>query len=365
MPRTVERTLREWQLRRERKESEEKILRLTSLLEQSQSLARIGGYLYDLKKNVVYWTDEIHRIRGTDPTEHDPDFGSVLQDYAPEHRSIINAAVKNAIQLGQGFDLELELVTREGRRIWVRNTCKAVVQEGTTVKLVGALQDITERKMSESDLLKTNRQLELATVRANDMTVQAELASAAKSEFLANMSHEIRTPMNGIIGMTGLLLDTELTANQRRFAEAVRRSGEALLAIVNGILDYSKIEAGKLTLESLEFDLRGLLDDLMQMMAPRAEEKRLSLQWTVSEHVPYLLRGDPGRLRQVLVNLVGNAMKFTSQGEVALEVCVERQSGCQVVLRFSVRDTGIGIPADKLGLLFQKFMQVDASTTRR
>lgn len=365
MPRIVERTLREWRLRRERKESEEKILRLTSLLEQTQSIAKVGGYQYDVKKNVAYWTDEVHRICGTSPHEYNPEFNAALSSYAPEHQPIVGAAVKHAIESGQGFDLDVEMLTREGRRIWVRNTCKAVVEHGVTVKLVGALQDISERKRFEADLMETNRQLELATARANDMTAQAELASAAKSEFLANMSHEIRTPMNGVIGMIGLLLDTPLTAEQRRFAEIVRSSAESLLAIVNDILDYSKIEAGKFTLDSLGFDLHVLLDEVTGMLAPRTEQKRLALSCKVSPDVPWLLQGDPGRLRQVLLNLAGNAVKFTSEGEVALRVSLEQEAAQEVVLRFSVRDTGIGIPADKLNLLFQKFTQVDASTTRR
>ncbi|MFO8083753.1 MAG: response regulator [Desulfobacterales bacterium] len=234
--------------------------------------------------------------------------------------------------------------------------------------------DITERKQAEKDLIETNQRLEEATARANDMAAQAEMGSIAKSEFLANMSHEIRTPMNGIIGMTGLLLDSDLSPEQRRYAEIVRDSAESLLGLINDILDFSKIEAKKLDLEMLDFDLSSLLDDFAATLAVRAHEKGLELLYSADPDVPTLLRGDPGRLRQILTNLTSNAIKFTPAGEVAIRVSMaEKEESEQtfvqvpntILLRFSVRDTGIGIPKSKLNLLFDKFSQVDASITRQ
>ena len=236
--------------------------------------------------------------------------------------------------------------------------------EGKQV-LQATVRDITERKRAESKLLETNRELEAATARANEMAVQAEMSSIAKSEFVANMSHEIRTPMNGVIGMTGLLLDTELNEEQRRYAETVRASGESLMSIINDILDFSKIEAGKLEMETLDFDLRALLDDFAEMMALKVHEKGLEFLCAAEPDVPAYLRGDPGRLRQVLINLVGNAVKFTHDGEVAVRASLESETGDEALVRFSVRDTGIGIPADKQDSLFHQFTQVDASTTRK
>ncbi len=225
--------------------------------------------------------------------------------------------------------------------------------------------DITVRKKAEDELRQMNEALERQTAIANDMAAAATAADIAKSDFLANMSHEIRTPMNGVIGMAGLLLETELNDEQRRYAEIVRNCGDNLLTLINDILDYSKIEAGKLELENLDFDLISLLDDFVATLALRAHDKSLELLCSVDEDVPNYLCGDPGRLRQILSNLAGNAIKFTEKGEVAIKVFKESSLEDSVRLRFEVCDTGIGIPSDKIKKLFKKFVQADASTTRR
>jgi PAS domain S-box-containing protein len=231
--------------------------------------------------------------------------------------------------------------------------------------IVGIIRDITERKHGEERLQKSNQDLKTAIEQSNESAEQARKANAAKSEFLANMSHEIRTPLNGVIGMTGLLRDMDLNTEQHEYAQIAHISGEMLLTLINDILDISKIEACKLELEKLDFDLRSMLKDTTDFLAIGAREKGLDLVSLVESEVPSLLSGDPGRLRQILVNLGTNAVKFTKKGEIMILVSLESEDEQNATIRFSVRDTGIGIPANRQEILFSPFTQVDGSTTRK
>ena len=339
-----------------RKEADQLLEVQRAFYENISETLREGIYVQALDGTCTYVNSEAERLLGW---QRDAFIGKPVHDTI--HRVSANGdhlpgyecpIMLDVVDSGYSNRDDQVFVRKDGSVFPVELSSQAVIRDGKFDGVVVAFRDISERKRYEDSLRQAKE--------------DAEAASRAKGDFLANMSHEIRTPMNGIIGMTELALDTDLSHEQREYLSLVKSSAAALLTIINDILDFSKIESGKLDIEPIEFSLEQMLRETMKTLATRAHEKHLELLLHVAPDVPDRVEGDPGRLRQVIVNLVGNAIKFTAQGEI--EVKVGLQGGAptgKARLHFEVRDTGIGIPREKFGTIFESFSQADTSTTRK
>jgi len=341
----------------ERKLAEKEVQAVKTQMEFILGATKTGLDIIDAKFNIHYIDPEWKKVYG-DYARH-----KCYQYFMDRNTPCPDCGVVKALQTKSIIVTEEVLLKENYRPIQVTTI---PFQNDAGEWLVAEVNvDITERKRGEERLRLANQDLKTAIEQSNESAEQARKANAAKSEFLANMSHEIRTPLNGVIGMTGLLLDMDLDAEQHEYAQIAHISGEMLLTLINDILDFSKIEARKLVLKKLNFDLRTMLKNTADLLTLSVKEKGLELVCLVESEVPMHLSGDPGRLRQILVNLGSNAVKFTENGKITIHVRLESEDERTATIRFSVRDTGIGIPANLQDILFSPFTQVDGSTTRQ
>lgn len=344
-----------------------------ALQESEEKFRTVADHTYDWEYwrgedgQMIYMSPSCERITGYTAEEFLQDPELLIKIIHPDDR---DSFTRHLIHKEDGkcnedcHTPDFRIRTRSGEERWICHICQEVYdREGKPIGRRACNRDITIRKETEEKLLAFSSMLEEKNLELGAALLTAEEATRAKSTFLATMSHEIRTPMNGVIGMTSLLLDTDLNQEQREYTEIVRKSGENLLGLINNILDFSKIEAHKLELEVIDFDLRITLEDIAELLAVKAVECGLDLVCRIDPGVPSLLKGDPGRLRQIITNLAGNAIKFTSAGEVVISAEVESTE--PLMIRFSVSDTGAGIPESRLSAIFDPFTQVDDSTTRR
>ncbi len=367
-----------------RRKYEEEIKKQKDLLDEVGSLGTIGGWELEIRTNKLTWSNATYDIHDR-PRDFVPTVESVANAYPDDARETLLEAVKKCIETGTPYDLELPLVSSKGRHKWVRTRGICHMEDGIAVRVYGALQDVTYRREVQLDLQRSKEELaaqlkeveyshsELekqaaALVELADqqkiLTDKAESGERSKAEFLATMSHEIRTPMTGILGMADLLLMGDLSQDQRKKAQTIKNSGEMLLTILNDVLDQSKLDSGKFELSNEDVCLPDLIQGTLDLLGDKATEKGLTLDFDPPEDLPVGINIDSVRLRQILTNLISNAIKFTDTGSVKLSVTIDNSEE-QQGLHFSVTDNGIGISDEHQKRLFQRFEQADAATARK
>lgn len=333
---------------------EGKLAHNTELLERMGSIAKIGGWDIDVSNMQRTWTKEIFEIHELPYSENAPPFSQVIQFYPPEAQATLKSAMQNAIEKGIPYSLELPFITAKGKHLWIHTQCRIVTDKNAKViKLIGTFQDITSKKIIESQLIY--------------LKDKAEAANRSKSEFLANMSHELRTPLNSVITLTDLLIKSNLSELQNKYLKIVLHSANSLLDLLNNILDYAKLESGKIELKTEKVEFAKLIEQAVNIVKINAQEKKLTVHIEIPDNFPKYIFIDSVRLRQILLNLIINAIKFTEKGNIKIQVSILHfnQSLKRIHFLVSVQDTGIGISIDNQEKILEAFTQVDTSTNRK
>ena len=333
-------------------ETEEGLKTLKDRFQLATRAANMGVWDYYPQKNELHWDEAMYRLYGKKKEDFSGAYDAWSSTLHPDSLEKAQKELEMALRGEKDFNTEFEIVLPDGeRRIIAGEAAVKRNQQGEAVRMIGVNYDITARKMAEAEMIRARE--------------EAEKASKAKSDFLSTMSHEIRTPLNAVIGVSGLLDETKLEEEQKDLVKTIRQGGESLLSIINDILDFSKIEAGKIELEQEEFQLITPVEDVIDLLSNQALGKGIDLHFSADKNSSAYYLGDAGRIRQILVNLLGNAIKFTLEGEVILKLRQIEDKDDQAVFEFAIQDTGIGIAQEKMDRLFKSFSQVDASTTRK
>lgn len=335
----------------QRKKVERAFNKSQKALLESQAIAHVGSWEFDMENRQLSWSDETFRLHGLQPRPNAPTMEEIKSMVPTDDMALISAKLHATVGFGVAYECEYRCILPDEATKYLYSQGQLKVEEGKPVKIIGTILDVTERKLNEIALLSAKE--------------QAEKSMKAKEQFLSTMSHEIRTPMNAVIGITHLLLQEDPNPNQLEYLQILKFSGENLIVLINDILDFNKIEAGKVTLEEVDFSMSELIGSIKQSFVHKANEKGIKLKVRLDTDLPETLIGDPVRLNQILNNLIGNAIKFTSKGSVQIELSLDKEDNDQVELTFSVKDTGIGIPVNKQAAIFESFTQASSDTTRK